>query len=306
MNRQIALVLSVIALQGIVATAHAEALRICLDENTPYATHQGKDAKGFDVAVAAAIAKRLNRTLEIQWFETELDNDASPFTQQNALMSDGHCQLVGGYSLYRAGLGKPGAETARLPSFEGIKPGDRRRQVPLGTMVPSRAYHYAPLTVLLGPKVEARHIGGIGDLQGLKLGAEETTLADNILMSFGTGRYVKQVTHVVPGRNELLPRLENGDYEAVLIPLARFDAYRSEHPDTKIKTTGYYYRIGFNMGFATLESNQKLLSQVDAAIADMLAKNEIAPLAEATGITFVAPRPPDVLEHISILEFFND
>lgn len=299
--------LAVVVLAASAGTARAEGtLRVCLDESTPYAVHHGKEAAGFDVAVAAAIAKRLNRALEVQWFETELDNDASPVTQQNALMSDGHCQLIGGYSLYGPALGKPGAPTARLPSFDGMKPGDRRRHVPLGTLVPSRAYHYAPLTVVLGPKAADRHIGGIADLQGIALGAEESTLADTILMTYGAGKYAKQVTHVVPGRNELLPRLEAGDYDAVLLPLSRFDVYRAANPATRLKASGYYYRIGFNMGFATLSTENQLLDQVNAAIADMLAKGEFETLAHAAGITYLAPREPEVLDHISILEFYHD
>jgi ABC-type amino acid transport substrate-binding protein len=287
--------------------AHAEGtLRVCLDESSPYVTHNGKDSGGFDVAVAQAVAKRLGRTLEVQWFETEIDNDNSPVTQQNALLSDGRCQLIGGYTLLRDGLGKPGVPTARPPSYEGMKPGDRRRYVALGTVVPGRAYHFAPITVLLGPTAADRKIGGIADLQGLKLGSEQSTVADTVLMNYGGGKYVDQVTHVIPGRNELLPRLEQGEYEAVMVPLSRFDKYRAEHPATKIRPSGYYYRVGFNLGFVALSTEQNLLDQVNAAIGDMLAGNEFAALAKATGTTFVPPRQPEVLEQLSIAEFYRD
>jgi ABC-type amino acid transport substrate-binding protein len=282
------------------------ALRICLDESTPYVTHNGKDSGGFDVAVAQAVAKRLGRTLEVQWFETEVDMDANPVTQQNALLSDGRCELIGGYTLYRDGLGKPGAGTGRLPSYEGMKPGDRRRYVALGTVVPGRAYHSVPLAVVLGPKAADRKITGIADLEGIALGAEQTTVADTILMNYGNGKYVNQVTHVIPGRNELLPHLEQGQYDAVMVPLSRYDAYRAEHPATKIRLSGYYHRVGFNMGFVALSTEQKLLEQVNAAIADMLAKNELAALAQATGVTFIPPRQPEVLESMNVMDFYRD
>jgi ABC-type amino acid transport substrate-binding protein len=308
MNHGPATLFTVAAIAVAFATpAHSEGtLRVCLDESTPYVTHNGKDSGGFDVAVAQAVAKRLGRTLEIQWFETEVDMDANPVTQQNALMSDGHCDLIGGYTLYRDGLGKPGAGSGRLPSFEGMKPGDRRRFVSLGTVVPGRAYHSVPLTVVLAPKAADRKISGVADLAGVALGAEQTTVADTILMNYGDGKYVNQVTHVIPGRNELLPRLEQGEYDAVMVPLSRFDAYRAEHPETKIKLSGYYHRVGFNMGFVALSTEQKLLEQVNAVIGDMLAKNEIAALAKATGVTFVPPRQPEVLESMNVMDFYRD
>jgi ABC-type amino acid transport substrate-binding protein len=287
--------------------AHAEGtLRICLDESSPYVNHEGKGSGGFDVAVAQAVAKRLGRTLEVQWFETEVDNDNSPVTQQNALLSDGRCQLIGGYTLVRDGLGKPGVPTARPPSYEGMKPGDRRRYVPLGTVVAGRAYHFAPITVLLGPGAADRKIGSIADLQGVKIGSEQSTVADTVLMNYNGGKYVDQITHVIPGRNELLPKLEQGEYDAVMVPLSRFDKYRAEHPATKIKPSGYYYRIGFNMGFVALSTEQNLLDQVNAVVGDMLASNEFAKLAQATGATYVAPRQPEVLEQILITEFYRD
>ena len=42
--------------------------------------------------------------------------------------------------------------------------------------------------------------------------------------------------------------------EATLIPVHRFDAYRIGHPDTKLRLSGYYLPIGFNMGFVGLAS----------------------------------------------------
>src|SRR5579883_3271203 len=46
----------------------ADPLTICLDEDIPiYSVHHGQESKGFDVAVAQAVAKRLDRALKIQW-----------------------------------------------------------------------------------------------------------------------------------------------------------------------------------------------------------------------------------------------
>src|SRR5580704_886960 len=134
--------------------AAAQALTVCLDEDIALYSVRHKDkGSGFFVALSEVIAQRLERPLKVQWFETKLDPDASRTLDANALLSDGRCELVGGYPLARGALGKPGMPTARMPDFEGAKPSDRRRRVQLGTLAPARAYQYAPLTVVLGPGV---------------------------------------------------------------------------------------------------------------------------------------------------------
>lgn len=277
-----------------------DTLRVCLDENVPpYSVRHGRGGSGFDLAVVDAVATRLGRRLAVQWFESKVETDSSSTLAANALLSDGRCQLVAGYPLIKDALGKPVAETARLPDYDGATPDDRRRRVALGTLVPSRAYHHAPLTVVLAPGV-AKPITGLADLEGLKLVIEASTLADTILMSYRDGALVSHISHLVPGRGELLPRLEQGGFDATLVPLHRFDAYRAQHPETALKASGYYHRIGFNMGFVGLATEAPLIAQVDAAIADMLAADEFPVLAEKAGMTYVPPRPPDVRESLSL------
>src|SRR5690348_5822916 len=133
------------------AYAADEPLRVCLDEDLPPLSmhHRGKPGAGFDVALARAVAEGLGRRLEIQWFESKLDEDSSPALDANALLSDGRCSLVGGYALTRDSLVVPGVRTAKLPGFEGATRDDRRRRIELGVLTPSQAYVYSPLTVVL-------------------------------------------------------------------------------------------------------------------------------------------------------------
>jgi len=292
---------------GAVPARAADVFTVCLNENVPlYSVHHGKESTGFDLAVAAAVAKRLERALEVQWYESKLDMDASSVLGANALLSDGRCRLVGGYPLARDALGKPGIDTARLPDFDGAPPGDRRRRVALGTLVPSRAYHRAPLTIVLSGATAAKPIRSLADLQGMKLGVEASTLGDAILMLYRDGALVDQITHLTPGRGELMPRLEKGDFDATMVDLRQFDAYRTEHPDTKVSASGFYYRIGFNLGFVGLSTEAALIEQVDKAIEDLLAKDEIAPLAKANGLTYVPPTQPEILEHFNLTDLHGD
>lgn len=286
-------------LSGLQTAAQAadDPLKVCLDEDRPpFSSHQrGKPGTGFDVALAQAIADRLGRPLKIQWFESKLDEDSSPQLEANALLSDGRCSLVSGYALTRDSLLVPGVKTAKLPDFEGATRDDRRRRVELGVLTPSQPYIYSPLTVVLGPKARGRKISDIGDLSGLRLAIESGSLGDAILMSFEKGRLIENITHLVPGRDDLLGALERGDYDATLLDLARVDAYRAAHRDTGLSASGYYYPIGANRGYVALASDPALLAAVNTALADLQAEGKIVDFARQAGLTYLPPREPTIL-----------
>ena len=284
-------------LSAIPAAAADETLKICLDEDLPPLSlhRRGKPDSGFDVALAQAVAAKLGRPLKIQWFESKLDEDSGPALEANALLSDGRCSLVGSYALTKDFLVVPGIKTAKLPDFEGATGPDHRRRVPLGVLAPSRPYIYSALTVVLGAKARDRHVAGIGDLAGLHIGIESGTLADAILMTFDNGRLIDDITHLVPGRSDLLGTLDRGELDATLLDLRRFDAYRAAHPDTKLAGSGYFYPIGANRGYVGLSSDTALLEAVNKALADLQAAGTLADLAQQAGLTYLPPREPIIL-----------
>jgi ABC-type amino acid transport substrate-binding protein len=290
-----AVVLTMITAAPVRATE--DTLKVCLDENLPPLSmhHRGAPDSGFDVALAEAVASQLGRPLKIQWFESKLDEDSSPALETNALLSDGLCSLVGSYALTEDSLVVPGVKTAKLPDFEGATGPDHRRRVPLGVLAPSRPYLYSPLTVILGPKARDHRIAGVGDLAGLRIGVESGTLADAILMTFGGGRLIDDITHLVPGRDDLLGRLDRGDLDTTLLDSRRFDAYRAAHPETKLVASGYFYPIGVNRGYVGLAGDPALLAAVDRALADLQTAGKIADLAEAAGLIYLPPREPAIL-----------
>ena len=292
------------AISPVRATA-GEELKVCLDEDLPPLSvhHRGTAGSGFDVSLAQAVAQKLGRQLTIQWFESKLDEDSSPALEANALLSDGRCSLVGSYALTKDSLVVPGVKTAKLPGFEGATRDDLRRRVPLGVLAPSQPYIYSPLTIVLGPKMiekapektRGRGIAGVGDLAGLRIGIESGTLADAILMTFEQGRLIDNITHLVPGRDDLLGALDRGDFDATLLDLRRFDAYRAAHPDTRLAASGYFYPIGANRGYVGLASDPDLLLAVNKALSDLQAAGTIAELGRATGLTYLPPREPAIL-----------
>jgi ABC-type amino acid transport substrate-binding protein len=289
-----------IAAMTIVATpalAAADVLRVCLDENLPPLSmhHRGKPASGFDVELAQAVAERLGRSLEVQWFESKLDEDSSPALEANALLSDGRCSLVGSYALTTDSLVVPGFKTAKLPDYEGATGPDHRRRVTLGVLKPSDPYIYSALTVVLGPKAADHHITGIADLAGLRIGVESGTLADALLMTFDKGRLIDNITHLVPTRSDWLGTIAHGDLDATLLDMRRLDAYRAAHPGTKLVASGYFYPIGVNRGYVGLASNPALLADVNKALSALQVDGTVAKLAEAAGVSFLPPREPIIL-----------
>jgi ABC-type amino acid transport substrate-binding protein len=292
---------AIVALTCAVTTLPArgadEVLRVCLDENLPPLSvrHRGSPGTGFDVALAQAIADRLGRRLEIQWFESRLDEDSSPALEANALLSDGRCSLVGSYAFTEDALVVPGVATAKLPDFDGATRDDRRRRVPLGTLAPSRPYLFSTLTVVLGEKARQRRIGQIGDLAGLRLAIESGTLGDAILMTFDKGRLIEDITHLVPGRDDLLAAIEQGRFDATLLDIRRFDAYRGSHPDTGLAASGYLYPIGVNRGYVGLRRNRDFMAEVDRALDELQASGKLAAFGRAAGLTYLPPREPVVL-----------
>jgi ABC-type amino acid transport substrate-binding protein len=292
--------MALVALCASQASGAQEALRVCLDEDLPplSAHHRGAPDSGFDVALAAAVAQQLGRPLQIQWFESKLDEDSSPALEANALLSDRRCSLVGSYALTKDSLVVPGVKTAKLPDFEGATRDDRRRRVPLGVLAPSQPYLYSPMTVALGAKTRERAIAGIGDLAGLHLGIESGTLADAILMTFNNGQLIDDITHLVPGRDDLLGKLERGDIDATLLDLRRLDAYRAAHPETNIAASGFYYPVGINRGYVGLADEPDLLVAVNKALSDLQAAGTIAGLGQASGLTYLPPREPAILSDV--------
>lgn len=274
-----------------------DVLRVCLDKKASSAMRPGSKADGFDLGVAQAVARRWGRGVSVQWFETETDRDNNPAAQVNALLSDGRCQLVGGLPLFAGAIGDPPSERARLPGFDGAKPEDRRRWVPLSKLAASRGYRFDPLVVVLGPGMERTTIGSLRELKVARLGVEEGTLADAILMMYDGGLLISRIEHIAPGRG-LFDRMEQGEFDATLAELHRFDEHRAQHPDTKLSSSGHFHSIGFNIGFVGLASDMPLIAEVNVAIGEMLAQDQFPAIAQAAGLTYVAPRVPDILADI--------
>ncbi|HEY5210107.1 MAG TPA: transporter substrate-binding domain-containing protein [Stellaceae bacterium] len=313
-----ALIIAAVGLAGLLAgAAQAEAagtLTVCLGKDTPpFSDIDGGKAVGFDVDVSRAVASLLGRELTIQWFEMRSppdEDDPDPARAQNAMLNAGKCQVAGGFPLITDDL-TPSTDKSRMPDFTGITRAERKEQVAIGPLVASKPYHYFAFTVLLGPKAAGRKIASLNDLQGLRIGSEDGTLGDAMLMWYGHRKYMRQIVHWTPGKTVehgggLLDHLEHGDIDATLVELRRYDVYRAAHPDTKITPSGFYDRVGFNMGFVAPARDTALIGEVNGALDKLAASGQLPSMAKAAGMTYVAPRMPAVAKPPAYPDLIGD
>ena len=290
----------------ITSSAFAQSpLRICLQADDPPLSLRGSEPAGFDVALARLIAERLDRPLEIQWFTTRDDPDSNPVTEADALLSDGHCALVAGYPLIADKLGRPRAGTGKLPPFEGARPEDRRRWISLGELVPTRPYRFEAITVALSPTRSGRSVHALDDLADLKIGVEIHGLPDLIAMTYREGELAQRLVHFDQSR-VLFAQLESGGIDAALVDQRELDAWRLAHPSTRVAGTGYTHSIGFNIGFVGLATGGALIEQVDTILVDLLTDGSLTRLAQASSMTYLPPRQPDVFPGVALSALNSD
>jgi ABC-type amino acid transport substrate-binding protein len=277
-----------------------EPLAVCVaEDNLPYAARARGAASGFDVALAAAIAARLQRPLKLLWYEVELEKETSPSLEVNALLSAGLCELAAGYVLYAPALGAPAAATARPPDHDGAKPKRQRARVALGRLIASDPYQASVLTVVLRPGLEGASVRSLDDLQALRTGAVAGSLAGSILMLYRDGALRGNLVSL-GWRDDPLRELEAGKFDAALIELNRLDAYRTRNAGTRLVDTGYLLPLRFNLGYAALESKRELIESVNAILRELQAQGRLSAIARDAGLTHVPARPPFVQPEITL------
>ena len=210
-----------------------------------------------------------------------------------ALLADDRCDLGAAFPLFAESLAGPLTQRARLPRYQSRTNEDRRRVVALGELMGSQPYMYTAPAVVLGPQIAGKVINNLADLDGVRIGVEQSSFPDVILTLYQDGRLLPNVTHIVPGRG-LLERFEAGQYDAVLIDIHRFDGYRSDHPETPLRLSGYLHPIGFNLGFVSRAREVELMSAVNSVINELLHDGTIEVQAKQAGLTYLAPREPAV------------
>lgn len=270
-----------------------QGLKVCLESGPPPLS--SKEQGGIDMAVAQQVADWLGRPLEIVWYEGEDDSDASPAAQINGLLSAGECQLAGGFPLVSDGLRAP--FNTKYPL---MLPDHTRRFVTLGTLIHTTPYRSVDFRVVLGTGAGKRAVNGLDDLRGLRLLAEQNSLADHLLLAHGGGVLRPDVVHVPMLQAGVPAALEKGDGAAALVEGPQFDAYRQAHPDSSLQDSGYRHPLQVNVGFVALDTQRGLVDLFNEAIPDLLAEGDIGAEFARLGYRFLKPVEPVVLPSLTL------
>ncbi len=270
-----------------------QGLKVCLESGPPPLSSEARG--GIDLAVARQVADWLGRPLEIVWYEVEDDADASPAAQVNGLLSAGVCQLAGGFPLVSDGLRVPLTEKYPL-----VLPDGTRRFVTLGTPIHTIPYRSVDFRLVLGPSAGKRAVSSLDDVRGLRLLAEQNSLADNLLLAHGGGKLRPDVVHVPMLQAGVLGALEKGDGGAALVEGPQYDAYRQAHPDGTLRDSGYRHPLRVNVGFVALDTHRGLVDLFNEVIADLLAEGDIEAEFAKQGYLFLEPAEPLVLPPLTL------
>ena len=256
----------------------------------------------LDVELGGAIARDMGRPFEVVYFESEYEADKNLALEVNALLSSEVCELVSGFPLFASDLGAPARATARTPGYPGAKPPPLRPFVPLRALAASKPYYAMAMGVITrDPNLSVQTLA---DLQKLKIGAVSGTLAGSALMLYRNGLLQPSIVSLTQ-HESALDALAAGRADATLVSLGSFDAYRRTHPEAKLFRTRYVHPLRINVGFVAPE-DAPALAAASRVVERALADGRLAKWAEQSGVTWIAPQPPDVNPPFNLFSLRSD
>ncbi len=270
-------------------------LRVCVaKDDTPLSK--------LDLQLSRAIAQDMGRPLQIVFFESEYEADKSLAQEVNAMLSSEVCELASGFPLFASDLGPPSRASARTPDYDGAKPRRLRPFVPLKALAASKPYYAMAMGVVTRDAATA--VDSMADLQKVKVGAVSGTLAGSALMLYHNG--VLQPSLVsLSQRENALEALAAGRFDATLVALSTYDAYRLAHPEARLFRTKYVHPLRINIGFVGLE-DAPALAAASGLVTRSITSGELAKWAEAAGVTWIAPQAPDINPPFSLFSLRAD
>lgn len=282
--------------------ARAAPLRVCMpDDSAPYSTLERGQGRGLDVALLGAVAKRLDRPLELTWFEGRFDKEGNLSLDARALLAAGACDFVAGIPLYEPHLAPMIADRARTPDYPGAKP---LRQRPYQTLVPvtGGAAYRATAMVLVGPRDGADR--GLDDLPGRSVAVRAGSMASLALGAWRGGT----LTPSIKGynlREDVLSAVESGQAEYAFVDVALWDRYRGQHPETALVPSGFEHPVKMNIGLLARKADEYALEVISDAVTQELGSPQLSALSRQEQATWILPVAPVVRPSLTMRDFVS-
>lgn len=276
-------------------------LTACLAKNGGVmSSRRAKGGAGLDYELAAALADQMGLALEVEWFESEQEEESTPIREIYAMLAYDVCDVMPGFVLYETSLSAFYKTRAALPRYDN-KPTHlgQEFQVDLKPISVSDPYARMEMGVVYRSPEFEREITQIADLEGLKIGVEQGTLSGVLTLRQGTAKMVADSVTENPGP-DFLWKMEQGAFDAALVAVGAYDFHKKQNFVSTLVLDDYRHPIGFNLSVAVLKDRRALLDEIDPIINAMLADGRMAALAEKSKVTFSAPKEPWVQSHLTM------
>lgn len=278
-------------------------LTACLAKNGGVmSSRRAKGGAGMDYEVMAALADRMDLALAVEWFESEQEEESTPVREAYAMLAYGVCDVYPGFALYETSLSAFFGTRAALPRWDNRSQYlGREFQVDLEPISVSDPYARMEMGVVYRTDAFERDIQAVADMEGLRIGAEQGTLAGALTLSQGSDKMAAGVRTFNPGA-DFLWRMEQSEFDAALVTVGAFDFHKKQNAVSTLVLDEYRHPIGFNLSIALLRRNRDLLDRIDPLIHSMIGDGTMAELAGKSSLTYAVPRQPWVQKRLTMQE----
>jgi cytochrome c6 len=275
-------------------------LTACLAKNGGVmSSRRATGGAGMDYEVAAALAAELDMPLDVRWFESEQEEESTPIREIYALLAYEVCDIVPGFALYETSLSAFYQTRAALPRWD-TKPDHlgMEFQVDLEPISVTDPYARMEMGVVYRTADLDRSIEKIADMEGLKIGVEQGTLAGVLTLRQGTEAMALDAVTLNPGP-DFLWEMEQGSFDAALVTVGAYDFHKKQNFISTLALDEYRHPLGFNISVAMLGRKKAMRDVFDPAIARMIEDGTLQDLADKSQYTYAKPRQPWVQAHLT-------
>lgn len=297
-------VIATILFAGPATAQSPQSLTVCMAEDNPPLSYRSQgETRGLDLRVAQAIAAELKRPLQVVLFESKYEEESRLTHEVNALLSSGVCEIASGFPLFASDLGPPSRPTARVPDYPGAKRRPQRPWVPLGTLAPSPAYHVVAMGLVVHDAArEATTLANPGDA---RIGVMAGTMAGTAVTLYRNGKLRPQLVSL--NQNEdALAQLAAARFDATLVSLDRYDAWRLANPSSGLRRAAYVHPLRINIGFVARADATQVLAAANQVITRAMADGELQRWATAAGSSWIAPVEPQLSGPVGLAELMRE